>query len=100
MAAQVQKFPISNPFPPLRTAGMVLGCLATLVLGACKSIPLPKGIETAKNFDLNKFEGIWHEIARSNNAEEAGLTHVTSQYRRAGFLFGKRKLSRMQRLAV
>jgi apolipoprotein D and lipocalin family protein len=82
MAAQVQKFPSFNPCPPLRTASLVLGCFATLVLGACKATPLPKGIETAKNFDLNKFEGIWHEIARSNNAEEAGFTHVTSQYRR------------------
>jgi apolipoprotein D and lipocalin family protein len=44
---------------------------------------MPKGIETAKNFDPYKFEGIWHEIARSNNAQEAGLSHVTSQYRRA-----------------
>jgi len=44
---------------------------------------MPKGIETAKNFDLNKFEGVWYEIARSNNPQEAGLTHVTSQYRRA-----------------
>jgi len=82
MAAQVQKFPPTHPFPPLRTIGMVFGCFATLVLGACKATPVPKGIETAKNFDMNKFEGIWHEIARSNNAEEAGLTNVTSQYRR------------------
>ena len=62
---------------------MVFGCLATLLLSSCKSTPMPKGIETAKNFDPNKFEGIWYEIARNNNAEEAGLTHVTSQYRRA-----------------
>jgi apolipoprotein D and lipocalin family protein len=83
MAAQVQKFPSSNPFSTLRSAGMVLGCLSTLFFGACKSAPMPKGIETAKNFDLNKFEGIWYEIARSNNAQEAGLTYATSQYRRA-----------------
>ena len=83
MAAQSQKFPSSIPSFPIRAAGMVFGCLATLLLSSCKSTPMPKGIETAKNFDPNKFEGIWYEIARNNNAEEAGLTHVTSQYRRA-----------------
>jgi apolipoprotein D and lipocalin family protein len=80
MAAQVQKFPTSTPFPQICTTVVVLGSLATLFLGACKT--MPKGIETAKNFNLQKFEGVWHEIARSNNAQEAGLTHVTSQYRR------------------
>jgi apolipoprotein D and lipocalin family protein len=83
MAAKDQKFPTFTPFTPLRTTIMVLGSLATLLLGACKTGHMPKGIETAKNFDLHKFEGVWHEIARSNNAQETGLTHVTSQYRRA-----------------
>jgi apolipoprotein D and lipocalin family protein len=83
MAAKVQKFPTFTPFHQLRTTVMVIGSLATLLLGACKTASMPKGIETAKNFDLHKFEGVWHEIARSNNGQEAGLTHVTSQYRRA-----------------
>ena len=76
-------FPPSTTRPVLQTTCLLLGTLATLLMGACKSAPMPKGIETAKNFDMHKFEGIWYEIARSNNAEEAGLTHVTSQYRRA-----------------
>jgi apolipoprotein D and lipocalin family protein len=83
MAAQSQP---PSPFPlnlSFRRASVLLGALATLSLGACKTAPAPKGIETAKNFDPLKFEGIWYEIARNNVAEEKGFTHVTSQYRRA-----------------
>jgi apolipoprotein D and lipocalin family protein len=83
MAAQFQMFPSVTPRTTVRLFGMVLGSLTLFLFGACKSAPMPKGIETAKNFDLHKFEGIWYEIARSNMAEEAGLTQVTSQYRRA-----------------
>lgn len=83
MAAQSQKPTFSFLILPLRRAGLALGALATLSLGACKSAPAPKGIETAKNFDPLKFEGIWYEIARNNVADEKGFTHVTSQYRRA-----------------
>lgn len=83
MAAQVQKFPLSRTSPAVRTAGILLGCIASLLLGACKTAPMPKGIENAKNFDPNKFEGTWHEIARSNNVQETGLTHVSTHYRRA-----------------
>jgi apolipoprotein D and lipocalin family protein len=83
MAAQVQKFPSFNRYPAIRSAGLMIGCIASLFLGACKTAPMPKGIENAKNFDPNKFEGTWYEIARSNNVPEAGLTHVTTHYRRA-----------------
>lgn len=83
MAAQSQTPTPSTLIPPLRSAGLALGALAMLSLGACKIAPAPKGIETAKNFDPVKFEGTWYEIARNNVADEKGLTHVTSQYRRA-----------------
>jgi apolipoprotein D and lipocalin family protein len=83
MSAKVQMFPKSHSRSVLKTAGILTATFATLLLSACKTAPMPRGIETAKNFDMHKFEGIWHEIARSNNKEEAGLTHVTSQYRRA-----------------
>lgn len=83
MAAQFHMFSPVTPRPSLRLAGILLGSLATLFLGACKTAPMPKGVETAKNFDPQKFEGTWHEVARNNIAEEAGLTHVTAQYRRS-----------------
>ena len=83
MAAKAQKFPTFTPTAQIRTTLVVLGSFATLLLGACKTAPMPRGIEPAKNFNSQKFEGVWYEIARSNNSPEAGLTHVTSQYRRA-----------------
>lgn len=82
MAAQFQPPTPSPLIFSLRRAGVLLGALATLSLGACKIAPAPKGIETAKNFDPLKFEGTWYEIARNNVADEKGFTHVTSQYRR------------------
>lgn len=83
MAAQSQPPTPSPLLLTFRHAGALFGALATLSLGACKTTPAPKGIETAKNFDPLKFEGTWYEIARNNVADEKGLTHVSSQYRHA-----------------
>jgi apolipoprotein D and lipocalin family protein len=86
MVVQVQKLPspAARLLSPVKntTLGCLLALMTSLLLGACQTARLPKGIETAKNFNLHKFEGTWYEIARSNNPDEAGLTHVTSQYRR------------------
>jgi apolipoprotein D and lipocalin family protein len=66
----------------IRAISMVVGCAFALAsMAGCKTKP-PHGLEAAKNFDINKFEGIWHEIIRVNDKEELGLTRVTYDFRR------------------
>lgn len=80
----------SQPKPaPTRSHGILtaaLGCVfamtAMTTMTGCKTSPPPIGLEGAKNFNLNKFSGEWHEIARSNIKEENGLTQVSTKFTR------------------
>jgi len=38
------------------------------------------GIEPVKNFDINKYKGLWYEIARFDHSFERGMTNVTATY--------------------
>lgn len=59
------------------------GLWSLLALSGCATPKnIPSGLETAKNFDPLRFEGTWHEIVRTNNKEEAGLTRVTTTFKR------------------
>lgn len=59
------------------------GALSLLTLSGCATPKnIPSGLETAKNFDPLRFEGTWHEIVRTNNKEEVGLTRVTTTFKR------------------
>lgn len=44
----------------------------------CRSIP--KGVTTVDGFELKRYLGTWHEIARLDNWFEKGLTRVTATY--------------------
>lgn len=86
MTAQSQPpFSRSNP-APRRNSSLVtaaFGCVfAITAMTGCKTRP-PIGLSPAKNFSQKKFEGIWHEIYRTNEKEEFGLTQVTTEFRRA-----------------
>jgi len=52
--------------------------LWVLALAGCTSVP--QGIEPVRNFDLTRYLGTWHEIARLDHAFERGLTQVTATY--------------------
>lgn len=58
-----------------------------LLLGACavrKVLPpkMPAGTQVAANFDAERFEGRWYQIARIPNPAESGTTMCSSSYTR------------------
>lgn len=48
------------------------------LLSACTSAP--EGITPVKNFDLEKYQGKWYEIARLDHSFERGMEQVTATY--------------------
>jgi apolipoprotein D and lipocalin family protein len=51
---------------------------ALLVLTGCTGIP--NGITPVQNFELPRYLGTWHEIARLDHSFERGLEQVTAHY--------------------
>jgi apolipoprotein D and lipocalin family protein len=49
-----------------------------LLLQACVSVPA--SIQPVARFDLNRYLGVWYEIARIDNRFEHGLEQVTATY--------------------
>ncbi len=41
---------------------------------------MPEGVKPVENFNLNKYQGKWYEIARLDHSFERGLEQVTAQY--------------------
>lgn len=41
---------------------------------------VPKGVKPVQGFELDRYLGRWHEIARLDHSFERGLTHVTADY--------------------
>jgi len=52
--------------------------LAALLLTACTG--MPSGVEPVRGFDLSRYLGTWHEIARLDHSFERGLARVTATY--------------------
>jgi len=48
------------------------------VLAGCTAVPT--GVEPVRGFDLDRYLGTWHEIARLDHSFERGLTNVTATY--------------------
>ena len=55
---------------------MLAACAA--FLPACASVP--KGLQPVGGFDLSRYLGTWHEIARLDHSFERGLVKVTAEY--------------------
>jgi len=51
---------------------------AVVLVGACTGVP--DGVEVVEVFELDRYLGTWHEIARLNHRFERGLTNVTATY--------------------
>jgi apolipoprotein D and lipocalin family protein len=60
----------------------LLACLSSLLLAACSSMPVgnPHVPEPAKTVQLDRYTGLWYEIARYQNSFEKGCEAVTAQY--------------------
>jgi apolipoprotein D and lipocalin family protein len=41
---------------------------------------MPEGVKPVENFNLDKYQGIWYEIARLDHSFERGLEQVTAEY--------------------
>jgi apolipoprotein D and lipocalin family protein len=52
--------------------------LFAAILSGCASAP--KGVEPVTGFELGRYLGTWHEIARLDHSFERGLVGVTAEY--------------------
>lgn len=59
--------------------GLALWLAMLLGLSACSTSP-PQGVAAISPFDLNRYLGNWHEIARLDHRFERGLSRVSAQY--------------------
>ena len=58
---------------------LALGLVASAaLLAGC--VGLPQGVEPVRDFELDRYLGKWHEIARLDHSFERGLTRVTAEY--------------------
>ena len=55
-------------------------CLLALLLAGCTGTP--EGVRPVNGFQLDRYLGTWHEIARLDHAFERGLTDVSATYSR------------------
>lgn len=52
--------------------------LLSLIFAGCSSIP--SGVQAVRNFDVNRYQGTWYEIARLDHSFERGLSNVSATY--------------------
>jgi apolipoprotein D and lipocalin family protein len=56
----------------------ILMLLTGLSLTACTGVPA--GVKPISGFELNRYLGTWHEIARLDHSFERGLSQVSAEY--------------------
>jgi apolipoprotein D and lipocalin family protein len=57
---------------------LLAACL--LALSACSSTGIPAGVQAVANFDLQRYQGQWYEIARLDHRFERGMSNVSANY--------------------
>jgi len=57
---------------------IIIFTLPSFVLTGCSSIP--SGVQAVRNFDINRYQGTWYEIARLDHSFERGLSGVSASY--------------------
>jgi apolipoprotein D and lipocalin family protein len=55
-----------------------LAACLTLLLSACTGVP--EGLKPVEGFEIQRYLGQWHEIARLDHSFERGLTDVSATY--------------------
>ena len=73
--------------PPRRHTGWTLligaaAVLAVAALSACSTPRTPQGIKPVSGFDVERYLGHWHEIARIEHSFERGLIQTSATYSR------------------
>ncbi|BEP96695.1 lipocalin family protein [Acidovorax sp. sif1233] len=56
--------------------------MALLALTACSTPRTPEGIQAVTGFDVDRYTGHWHEVARIDHSFERGLTQTSATYSR------------------
>ncbi|PPD34999.1 MAG: lipocalin [Methylomonas sp.] len=54
--------------------------LIIILMGVSGCTGIPEGVTPVSGFELNRYLGTWHEIARLDHSFERGLTDVTAEY--------------------
>ena len=67
---------------PWHLAAGIAALVAVLALSACSTPRTPEGIQPVTGFDVNRYTGHWHEVARIDHAFERGLTQASATYTR------------------
>lgn len=52
-----------------------------VILAGCSVAP-PEGVQPVTGFDIDRYLGTWHEVARLDHRFERGLVAVTAEYQR------------------
>ena len=60
----------------------IASLMAVLVLSACSTPRTPEGVQPVTGFDVDRYTGHWHEVARIENSFERGLSEATATYTR------------------
>ena len=63
---------------PLGKTSLASVFLATLLLSSCST--RPDTVNAVREFDINRYKGLWYEIMRLDHSFERGLTNVTATY--------------------
>ena len=63
---------------PRKFSQAAIAALLATLLSACTSAP--EGVEPVTDFELQRYLGTWHEIARLDHSFERGLSQVTAEY--------------------
>ena len=56
----------------------IIFILFSVLFAGCSSIP--SGVQAVRNFDINRYQGTWYEIARLDHRFERGLSNVSATY--------------------
>ena len=75
----VRTTPRRSPWPWIVGAAALIG---VMMLSACSTPRTPEGVQPVSGFDVDRYTGQWHEVARIENSFERGLTQATATYSR------------------
>ena len=75
----IRTTPRRSPWPWIVGAAALIG---VMMLSACSTPRTPEGVQPVSGFDVGRYTGQWHEVARIENSFERGLTQTTATYSR------------------
>lgn len=59
-----------------------IALVGLLMLSACSTPSTPDGLRVVTGFDVDRYVGHWHEVARIEHPKERGLTQASATYSR------------------